>query len=321
MSAAEAGELRYLPYGENRFTSGTTPTTFDFTGQRVEVSLGLHYFQARWFDSQLGRFISADTIIPKTGGVLSWDRYLFVLGNPLKYTDPSGHEICMDDGNCEKKLTAQSVLRRYGVVFKGEWSNRDQLSVLRAVTTVGLRFGAELGTDSYSAFKEVYNVTHSDPFVFQYGGCKECNGAGGATYSARLVKFASLSSRSDLRRVNNVIHELGHAFNSALITPLGEDHMPYSVLDNYWDTHDWPRRSTPYTRNDNEYYGLAGPRNERVWHQNPTGSAGEEFADTFLAWATNSWDAKGGVLSDNAEIRSGFMNKYMPIWLGIARNW
>ena len=31
---------------------------------------------------------------------MAWDRYLFVLGNPLKYTDPSGHEICLDDGDC-----------------------------------------------------------------------------------------------------------------------------------------------------------------------------------------------------------------------------
>lgn len=53
MNAARTGEHRYRPYGENRFFFQSLPTTFDFTGQRVETSLGLHFFQARWYDSSL----------------------------------------------------------------------------------------------------------------------------------------------------------------------------------------------------------------------------------------------------------------------------
>jgi hypothetical protein len=29
---AEVGELRYYPYGKTRYTSGTTPTSYRFTG-------------------------------------------------------------------------------------------------------------------------------------------------------------------------------------------------------------------------------------------------------------------------------------------------
>lgn len=59
------------------------------------------FYNARWYDPQLGRFAQADTIIPlQTQGTQAWDRYAYVNNNPLKYTDPSGHQICMDTGWC-----------------------------------------------------------------------------------------------------------------------------------------------------------------------------------------------------------------------------
>jgi RHS repeat-associated protein len=67
-------------------------------GQRVESSLGLLFYNARFYDPLLARFIQADTIVP--GGVQGLDRYAYVNNNPLKYTDPSGHAICDEDGNC-----------------------------------------------------------------------------------------------------------------------------------------------------------------------------------------------------------------------------
>jgi RHS repeat-associated protein len=66
--ASEFGEVRYKAFGATRFTSGTTPTTFRYTGQREESALGLYYYGARWYDPALGRFIQADTLVP--GGPL-----------------------------------------------------------------------------------------------------------------------------------------------------------------------------------------------------------------------------------------------------------
>jgi hypothetical protein len=46
------------------------------------------------YDPQLGRFAQADSIIPlQTQGTQAWDRYAYVNNNPLRYTDPSGHDV------------------------------------------------------------------------------------------------------------------------------------------------------------------------------------------------------------------------------------
>jgi hypothetical protein len=45
----------------------------------------------RWYDAQLGRWISADSIVPDPANPQSLNRFMYVLGNPLRYTDPTGH--------------------------------------------------------------------------------------------------------------------------------------------------------------------------------------------------------------------------------------
>jgi RHS repeat-associated protein len=84
--------VRYKAWGEDRYTSGTTPTSFRFTGQRWEPSLSIYFFGARWYDPSLGRFLSPDSIIPEASqGVQAWDRMAYTNNNPVRYTDPSGH--------------------------------------------------------------------------------------------------------------------------------------------------------------------------------------------------------------------------------------
>ena len=92
-SGALVAEMRYKPWGETRYTSGTTPTDRAYTGQRsYTADFGLHFYQARWYDSSLGRFAQADTVVP--GGVQGYDRYAYTGNNPINYTDPSGHNAC-----------------------------------------------------------------------------------------------------------------------------------------------------------------------------------------------------------------------------------
>jgi len=55
--------LRYKAWGENRYTYGTTPTAYRFTGQREDGTIGLYFYNARYYDPALGRFVQADTLV------------------------------------------------------------------------------------------------------------------------------------------------------------------------------------------------------------------------------------------------------------------
>jgi RHS repeat-associated protein len=79
---SEYGELRYYPYGGTRYTSGTTPTSRRFTGQISDDTIGLYFYNARYYDAALGRFVQADTIVPSLGDPQSLNRYSYVLNSP-----------------------------------------------------------------------------------------------------------------------------------------------------------------------------------------------------------------------------------------------
>lgn len=94
-SGATVGEARYYPYGETRLTTGSMYTDQLFTGQREMAGLGIYHYGARFYSPKLGRFLSADSIVPNAANPQDFNRYSYVRNNPMRYTDPSGH-VCTD---------------------------------------------------------------------------------------------------------------------------------------------------------------------------------------------------------------------------------
>jgi len=89
------GEARYYPYGETRLTTGTMQTDRLFTGQREMAGLGIYHYGSRFYSPNLGRFLSADSIVPNASNPQDFNRYSYVRNNPVRYIDPSGH-VCSD---------------------------------------------------------------------------------------------------------------------------------------------------------------------------------------------------------------------------------
>jgi RHS repeat-associated protein len=91
------GLIQFCAHGTTRAgNTATLNTDRTFTGQKQDGT-GLLYYNARYYDPALGTFISPDTLVPDPGLVLDYNRYMYVRGNPLRYTDPSGHEPCTTD--------------------------------------------------------------------------------------------------------------------------------------------------------------------------------------------------------------------------------
>lgn len=69
-----------------------TALTRRFQGREIDSETGLYDFGARVYRADLGRFMTPDTVVPDPGNSQSWNRYTFVRNNPLRYTDPTGHD-------------------------------------------------------------------------------------------------------------------------------------------------------------------------------------------------------------------------------------
>jgi RHS repeat-associated protein len=97
LTTGEGGALvarqLYHPYGTVRYSEGTLPTDFTYTGQRDVPGTGLVFMHARYYHAALGRFVSADTIVPSPSNPQDFDRYAYTRNSPLRYTDPTGHYI------------------------------------------------------------------------------------------------------------------------------------------------------------------------------------------------------------------------------------
>jgi RHS repeat-associated protein len=83
----------YYPFGRTQTASPQAgfQVSRRFTGQVFDSESGLYYYNARYYDPELGRFIQPDTIIPDFSNPQSYNRYSYVMNNPLRYNDPSGH--------------------------------------------------------------------------------------------------------------------------------------------------------------------------------------------------------------------------------------
>ena len=72
------------------FEYSTTLLNRGYTGHEHFADVGLIHMNGRMYDAELGRFLSPDNYIQEPFSTQSFNRYGYVLNNPLKYTDHSG---------------------------------------------------------------------------------------------------------------------------------------------------------------------------------------------------------------------------------------
>ncbi|HEY3358302.1 MAG TPA: RHS repeat-associated core domain-containing protein, partial [Polyangia bacterium] len=83
--------FEYAPFGKLLTTSGTLTDTHRFTGQEADDESGLMFYQARFYDPELGRFVQPDQFLPDGNFSQALDPYAYAYNSPINYVDPSGH--------------------------------------------------------------------------------------------------------------------------------------------------------------------------------------------------------------------------------------
>ena len=91
-AGAAISRTEYLPYGETFAREGDLTFAPKYNGQALDQESNLYFFNARHYDPEIARFVTADTVTDGPMTVKGWNRYMYVGGNPIMYKDPTGHE-------------------------------------------------------------------------------------------------------------------------------------------------------------------------------------------------------------------------------------
>ena len=95
-SGAVVVSYSYDSWGKSLTVSGTLATTlgannpFRYRGYYYDTETGLYYLQTRYYDAEVGRFISADVYFATGQGLVGNNTYAYCLNNPINNADDSG---------------------------------------------------------------------------------------------------------------------------------------------------------------------------------------------------------------------------------------
>jgi RHS repeat-associated protein len=308
-SGTTVGEDRFYPYGETRFTTGTMYTDQLFTGQREMTGLGIYHYGARFYSPKLGRFLSADTIVQSYANPQTLNRYSYVLGNPLKYTDPTGHVVACNENDgdvCEHEDSGSSAPPL--LVFSNdedESFTSDEIQVLTSgASAVAQALAREMNALCDGADRKLGECTVISPqeaFYAVFGGAitvrrvghdcdcwAEMRGKINGHYE--IWVYHTASEQEILNHPNLIVHEIGHAFQRAAGGLIGGSDV-------------------------GDRNGFYGPRFS--WQFGLDDSNNEIFADMFVGWVFGKWESGNlpGGFSINGQAKSDYMNKYMPLMI------
>jgi RHS repeat-associated protein len=92
-----------------------------YTGHEMMDAVGLIHMNGRIYDPKLGRFLQADPIIQAPFNLQSYNRYSYVLNNPLVYTDPSGFSWWTEKGRPVFRAVVAAVASYFTAGWASSW--------------------------------------------------------------------------------------------------------------------------------------------------------------------------------------------------------
>jgi RHS repeat-associated protein len=117
-TGAAVDSMKFFPFGGEMTQTVTHSERRQFTGQErdddAEITHhgDIDYMHARYYKMTLGRFLSIDPIIGTPEQPQSWNRYAYVMNNPMTSTDPDGRATnSQNEAGAEAEKRRQAVLR------------------------------------------------------------------------------------------------------------------------------------------------------------------------------------------------------------------
>ena len=169
----------YEPFGES---TGSSLTRYGFTGRERDNATGLIYYRARWYDPQIGRFISEDPIGFGGGDV---NLYGYAWQNPMNFRDPFGLDGWGNDvaNWLDKKIDVASQYWQYN---EQEWVangvNNSVADVAHGVADL-FRVGSGVGDAIYADDNGYGRAANVAMDISRASGIFGILGGGGARFS------------------------------------------------------------------------------------------------------------------------------------------
>ncbi|MCB9940713.1 MAG: hypothetical protein H6823_20945 [Planctomycetaceae bacterium] len=105
-TGAVVNHLKYDSFGNVISQSNSAiATRYQFTSREFDAETGLHYFRARYYNTETGRFISEDPIGLR-GGI---NFYKYAMNSPAQYSDPNG--LSPEDSQTLTEAQLHNILR------------------------------------------------------------------------------------------------------------------------------------------------------------------------------------------------------------------
>ncbi|MEP3892293.1 MAG: RHS repeat-associated core domain-containing protein [Hellea sp.] len=147
---------RFTPFGETLINPAANDNQSGFTGHIKDADVGLNYMQARYYDPNVGRFLSIDPVtfmdLPEPG---MFNRYAYTLNDPMNNTDPTGMcipcippGVALADGKKARKIASEQAQLYPGVDDEGDAMRHATTSKRLSEELITGRLGAKILGDA-----------------------------------------------------------------------------------------------------------------------------------------------------------------------------